>query len=412
MPKLIIKKGDFIVKKLSVPDDILAFTVGSEQGNDIIINENSVSFFHVQFERQTNSYYVRDLQSETGTYLNGRKIRSRTVLASNDEIGIGNHAITFMDSELTPDPQPTVSEPITLKSSRFSPNRINHSRLEEQIAGIPSLNQLNSWLDEDQPEEDTRSQEVEDIPQVPMRAAAEPPLAEPAMPEILTDPDSFMLPDSNGKQDYTEQPVFPSTLPDSDNGKLADIPAAEPDLSDEKLQKDDDVTGAYKDAGSETDLFDKTIYYLLCIYGFYTGRKFRVKKGITRIGRDKKLNDLIIQKNSKGILDRSVSRRHASIRYKNNRYFVMDKRSKTRTWLNKQRIDPDDKALLHPGDEIEIISDTKNHIFRFVEEGDWDFTFPKRAGKWHIRNRLKLLNTLSVIICALAVVLCFNALSR
>ncbi|MFQ5676910.1 MAG: FHA domain-containing protein, partial [bacterium] len=59
MPKLIIKKGDFVVNKLSIPDDLLAFTIGSEQGNDIVIADDSISYYHIQLEKQSDDYYVR-----------------------------------------------------------------------------------------------------------------------------------------------------------------------------------------------------------------------------------------------------------------------------------------------------------------------------------------------------------------
>lgn len=99
MPKLIIKRDNLLVKKLSVPEGILAFTVGSEQGNDIIIEDERISYFHLQFEKQGNEYYVRDLQSQWGTYVNGSKINSRISIKSNDEIGLGNHSIVFQDTQ-------------------------------------------------------------------------------------------------------------------------------------------------------------------------------------------------------------------------------------------------------------------------------------------------------------------------
>jgi len=91
MPKLVIKKRDFVVNNVSIPEDVLAFTIGSEQGNDIIISDESVSYYHLQFEKQNNEYYIRDLQSQSGTFVNGTRITARTILNNHDQIGIGNH---------------------------------------------------------------------------------------------------------------------------------------------------------------------------------------------------------------------------------------------------------------------------------------------------------------------------------
>ena len=100
MPKLIIKKGESAIKKLSVPENVEAFTVGCERGNDIIIKDDSISFFHLQFEKQNGSYYVRDLQSQWGTFVNGEKISNLTEVHDGDQVRLGEHAIIFLAPRL------------------------------------------------------------------------------------------------------------------------------------------------------------------------------------------------------------------------------------------------------------------------------------------------------------------------
>ncbi len=141
MPKLVIKKADFVVNKLSIPDDVLAFTIGSEQGNDITIPDESISYYHLQFERQNDEYYVRDLQSQSGTFVNGTRICGRTILKNNDQIGIGNHKITLLFSEPPPE------APVFFEK-RESDQAISGSHFEDKIAGVPSLTQLNAWLND------------------------------------------------------------------------------------------------------------------------------------------------------------------------------------------------------------------------------------------------------------------------
>jgi outer membrane protein assembly factor BamB len=150
---------------------------------------------------------------------------------------------------------------------------------------------------------------------------------------------------------------------------------------------------------------DKDNFYLLGISGYYVGRKYRIKKGITRIGRDKRLNDIVVKKNLSGKLDKSVSRRQASIIYRKGQYTLLDKRGRSHTWLNKTKIEMSKELQLEAGDEIEIISDRQNHIFRFVREGDWDFSFPQRAGAWHLRHRLGVLNGFTACVAIVALIL-------
>ncbi|HHL71399.1 MAG TPA: FHA domain-containing protein [Bacteroidetes bacterium] len=130
-------------------------------------------------------------------------------------------------------------------------------------------------------------------------------------------------------------------------------------------------------------------YYLLAIYGPYAGKKFQLKYGETRIGRDSKLNDIVIRENKKGEVDPSISRRHATITYHDNTFHVSDKRSKTRTYVNQEIVREDGEIPLSPNDEIEIVSDQKSTIFRFVAEGNWDYSLPKKSGVWWVRYKSK-----------------------
>ncbi|MCA9733214.1 MAG: FHA domain-containing protein [Deferribacteres bacterium] len=133
-------------------------------------------------------------------------------------------------------------------------------------------------------------------------------------------------------------------------------------------------------------------FYLLAIWGPYSGKKFQLKYGETRIGRDSKLNDIIIRENKKGEVDPSISRRHATISYIENKFHLNDKRSKTRTYVNQKLISENDDVVLNVGDEIEIVSDQKSTIFRFTSENEWDFSTPKKAGVWWVRNKMKFMS--------------------
>jgi len=138
-------------------------------------------------------------------------------------------------------------------------------------------------------------------------------------------------------------------------------------------------------------------HYLLSIYGPYLGKKYRLNYGVTRIGRDNTLNDIVIRENSKGEVDPSVSRRHATIFMEDGKYFIMDKRSKTRTRVNRKQLSEDDTVQLFSNDEIEIVSDQKSTIFRFAPEGLTDFSPPKKAGYWWIRNSIWVVRAVSAV---------------
>ncbi|MFQ5631064.1 MAG: FHA domain-containing protein, partial [bacterium] len=138
-------------------------------------------------------------------------------------------------------------------------------------------------------------------------------------------------------------------------------------------------------------------YYLLAIDGPYTGKRYQLRYGETKIGRDVKLNDIVIRQNKKGEIDPSISRRHATILYQQSSFYVGDKRSKTRTYVNQAMVPEDSEIRLQPGDEIEIVSDQRSTIFRFVAEGNWNYSTPKKAGVWSIRHRGKFFAAATII---------------
>lgn len=150
-------------------------------------------------------------------------------------------------------------------------------------------------------------------------------------------------------------------------------------------------------------------HYLLAVYGPYLGKKYRLNFGVTRIGRDNTLNDIVIRENSKGEVDTSISRRHATVYMEDDKYFIMDKRSQTRTRVNQQQLSEDDVVQLFPNDEIEIVSDQKSTIFRFVPEAMMNFSPPTKAGFWWIRNSQWFIRAVSAVIAVLLIVLLVNS---
>ncbi len=135
----------------------------------------------------------------------------------------------------------------------------------------------------------------------------------------------------------------------------------------------------------------QSAYCLLTIFGPYLGHTYPLKLADNRIGRDNSLNDIVIRNTEEGALDPSISRRHATLAYRQGQFFVSDKRSKTRTYLNQTKLEPGDELAVQEGDEIEIVSDQKSTIFRMCSRATPDSGLPGKAGTWRIRNLPKTL---------------------
>jgi len=153
-------------------------------------------------------------------------------------------------------------------------------------------------------------------------------------------------------------------------------------------------------------------HYLIAIYGPYVGQKFPLILGKTKIGRDAKLNDIVLNKNVKGEKDPSISRRHATIHFDNGRYLISDKRSHTRSYVNQHKLGEEDVVPLELNDEVEIVSDQKSTIFRFVRKDEWNIKPPKKAGVWLIRHRPMAYLVMSVLFSLLSIFLIYDSSAR
>jgi hypothetical protein len=68
-------------------------TIGREPGNGIAIPEPHVSALHAVVYLSGGSYWIEDLGSTNGTFVNGLPVREPTILTPGDDIYVGK--VTF-----------------------------------------------------------------------------------------------------------------------------------------------------------------------------------------------------------------------------------------------------------------------------------------------------------------------------
>ena len=71
-------------------------TIGRVAANDLVLRDENVSRRHVMInEREPGEFWIMDLGSSNGTYLNDRRVTQPARLGDGDKISIGDHVCTF-----------------------------------------------------------------------------------------------------------------------------------------------------------------------------------------------------------------------------------------------------------------------------------------------------------------------------
>lgn len=102
MPKVYIKFNAAIIAEAELTRDVVTF--GRKEENDIRIDHPAVSGFHGKLVKEGDQYFVEDLDSTNGTFVNGVKIK-RAKLQNKDNIRVAKHILEFiMDEPATSPP--------------------------------------------------------------------------------------------------------------------------------------------------------------------------------------------------------------------------------------------------------------------------------------------------------------------
>jgi len=95
---LVQKDGPEVGKKFPIFWEEV--TLGRGEENSIVIKDDAVSLNHSKIKEMKGAYYIFDLATENGTFLNGKKLLRPKPLYDWDEIRIGRTQLIFRGSKL------------------------------------------------------------------------------------------------------------------------------------------------------------------------------------------------------------------------------------------------------------------------------------------------------------------------
>lgn len=96
MPKLIMTLDGAILREYLIDKD--SISIGRKHGNDIQLNDLTVSGRHSMITVMGDNTYVDDLGSTNGTLLNGARV-AKSVIKHGDLIQVGNYQFTYFEDE-------------------------------------------------------------------------------------------------------------------------------------------------------------------------------------------------------------------------------------------------------------------------------------------------------------------------
>lgn len=100
MPKILLKFNAAVIKE--IPLDKPTLTVGRKPDNDIVIDNPAISSHHCKIVLKGDTYYVEDLESTNGTFVNEKRI-VKSGLHDQDVVGVAKHALVFIDDRAKPE---------------------------------------------------------------------------------------------------------------------------------------------------------------------------------------------------------------------------------------------------------------------------------------------------------------------
>ena len=92
--------------------------IGRHEKNHVVLADDLASRHHAMLQRSEESqFYITDLGSSNGTFVNGARISAPVILRPGDRVGIGNYEFTFhQEADVQP---PPVEDPDALKSTNM-----------------------------------------------------------------------------------------------------------------------------------------------------------------------------------------------------------------------------------------------------------------------------------------------------
>ena len=143
MPKLLLKFNAAVIKE--IPWDKESISVGRKPDNDVVIDNPAISGHHCKLVKQGSGFFVEDLESTNGTFLNEKRVKT-SGLKHNDVVGLAKHALVFIEDNPPPEAASAPSEARGDATMVLTPQKQAELAAASAAAAKPEGPQKTGWL--------------------------------------------------------------------------------------------------------------------------------------------------------------------------------------------------------------------------------------------------------------------------
>jgi len=134
MAKVVLKFGNKVLNEVALIGSEV--TIGRNAENDIHIDNPAVSNFHARIIREGKQYFIQDLGSLNGTFVDNEKVEIRE-LTGGDNIAIAKHTLTFELGDNAPSPLRGSASSLALDQTMVLDTRKQKELSKRQYTPIP-----------------------------------------------------------------------------------------------------------------------------------------------------------------------------------------------------------------------------------------------------------------------------------
>jgi pSer/pThr/pTyr-binding forkhead associated (FHA) protein/tetratricopeptide (TPR) repeat protein len=93
--KLVIFRGEEVANEIRLAGRPVR--IGRDNRNEIVLDDKSVSRFHAEVRAEGDRYYIVDLKSRNGVWVNGQQAKGKTALTLGAPVTLGAYELTLED---------------------------------------------------------------------------------------------------------------------------------------------------------------------------------------------------------------------------------------------------------------------------------------------------------------------------